>query len=420
MTTTPPEAPAGSPHGPDDGGPRATREEIRDLGRLRRTRDDRKIAGVAGGLARHLDIDPVIMRVTLVVLVFFGGAGLLIYGACWLLVPEEGSGSAHVNLDERSRTVALAIVAGIAAVALIGDSWGVIGFPWPLAVVAAVALVFLTRRGTSGSSPTPPPPPPTWTQPATAWAPPPPYVAPAGPVLPRNPRKRGPVLVWFTLALIVLAEGVLGIVDLAGASVAGPAYPALAVAITGAMLLVGAFWGRAGGLILVGLVASLALAGATAAHELDGDSVHQRPLTAAAVQDDYRIDAGELVLDLSAVRDPAALDGRMIHLQGDVGRLEVIVPRGIDVRATGTVSGPGHVMVFGEERGGIDSVLGGRYDGGDDVASLTIEAELGIGEIEVRLARPVIDSTTVPPGPVQHGPTAEPVTPNQPTPRSHR
>ena len=66
-----------------------TRDEIRDLGRLRRSRDDRKIAGVAGGLARHLDVDPIILRVALVVLVFFGGAGLLIYGAGWLLVPEE-------------------------------------------------------------------------------------------------------------------------------------------------------------------------------------------------------------------------------------------------------------------------------------------------------------------------------------------
>ena len=40
--------------------------------------------------ARHLDVDPLILRVAFVVLVFFGGAGLILYGACWLLVPEEG------------------------------------------------------------------------------------------------------------------------------------------------------------------------------------------------------------------------------------------------------------------------------------------------------------------------------------------
>ncbi len=87
MTTTPPppEAPADPPTGggttthtgPDAGpgsgpegdtGPRVTAEEVRDLGRLRRTTTDRKVAGVAGGLARHLDVDPIILRVAFVVL----------------------------------------------------------------------------------------------------------------------------------------------------------------------------------------------------------------------------------------------------------------------------------------------------------------------------------------------------------------
>ncbi len=47
----------------------------------------------------------------------------------------------------------------------------------------------------------------------------------------------------------------LGIADLAGAPVADAAYPALALATIGAMLVVGAFYGRAGGLILLGLIA---------------------------------------------------------------------------------------------------------------------------------------------------------------------
>jgi hypothetical protein len=87
MTSTPPEAssgpapegpgagPGAGPHGAYDGGPRATRDEVRDLARIRRSVTDRKVAGVAGGLARHLDIDPVILRVAFVVLAFFGGAG---------------------------------------------------------------------------------------------------------------------------------------------------------------------------------------------------------------------------------------------------------------------------------------------------------------------------------------------------------
>ena len=92
MTTTPPpptaEAPAGPP--PADQGPRVTRDEVRDLGRIRRTVGrDRKLAGVAGGLARHLDVDPVLLRVAFVVLVFFGGSGILLYVAGWLLLPED-------------------------------------------------------------------------------------------------------------------------------------------------------------------------------------------------------------------------------------------------------------------------------------------------------------------------------------------
>ena len=58
-------------------GPRVTRDEMKDLGRLRRSVTDRHIAGVAGGIARHLDVDAIIVRVALVVGVFFGGAGLL-------------------------------------------------------------------------------------------------------------------------------------------------------------------------------------------------------------------------------------------------------------------------------------------------------------------------------------------------------
>src|SRR5262245_60849333 len=142
MNTTPPEAPPP----PQDSGPRVTRDEVRDLGRLRRSTTDRKVAGVAGGLGRHLDVDPLILRVAFVVLVFFGGAGLILYGACWLLVPEDGAERAPFNLDERTRTVALIIVGAIAALALIGDSWGAFWFPWPVAIVALVALWLLTRN----------------------------------------------------------------------------------------------------------------------------------------------------------------------------------------------------------------------------------------------------------------------------------
>ena len=74
--------------------------------------------------------------------------------------------------------------------------------------------------------------PPGYTPPGygTAYVPPP---------RPRDPRKTGPRLFWFTLALIALAEGTLGILDLAGLPIIDSAYPALALGITALMLLVG-------------------------------------------------------------------------------------------------------------------------------------------------------------------------------------
>ena len=50
-------------------------------------------------------------------------------------MPEDGRDRATVHLDERSRTVALVALGVIAALALVGDSWGAFWFPWPLAII---------------------------------------------------------------------------------------------------------------------------------------------------------------------------------------------------------------------------------------------------------------------------------------------
>jgi phage shock protein PspC (stress-responsive transcriptional regulator) len=390
MTTTPPEAPP-PPHEPaGDAGPRVTRDDVRDLGRLRRSTTDRKVAGVAGGLGRHLDVDPLILRVAFVVLVFFGGAGIILYIACWLLVPEEGSVRAPFNLDDRTRSVALVIVGAIAALALIGDSWGAFWFPWPIAIVALIALWILTRNSDKQqpAAPAPSAPPaygpqqPVNPYAAPAYAPPVAYVPPApAPVRTPNPRKRGPILFWFTIALIALAEGVLGIADAAGASVANPAYAALAVAICGVMLLVGAFYGRAGGIILVGLLATVGLAISTAVDRWDTERVLETPTSASAVQDRYWLAAGEQTLDLRQVGDLAGLDGRRIEVHGRIGHIEVILPRGLAASVDGEVN-VGNVNLFGHEQGGFD-IQSSSFEGPSTGPEITIDADLGVGEIEV-------------------------------------
>jgi phage shock protein PspC (stress-responsive transcriptional regulator) len=362
---------------------------MRDLGRLRRSVDDRKVAGVAGGLARHLDVDPLILRVAFVVLAFFGGAGLLLYGACWLLVPEDGSDEAAITLDDRSRTLALLAVGVLAAFALLGDSWGFFWFPWPVAIIALVVLLFMTRK--DRRSATPPPgsgggavsaggDTSTYegaTSDGGTWS----YQGPATYTPPRNPRRRGPVLFWFTLALIALAIGILGIVDVAGVAVPPSAYPALVVGLTGLMLLVGAVYGRAGGLILLGLLATVPMVGVTAAGQLEGDRIRETPATAADVRSTYDFGAGEFVLDLSDVDDVEALDGRQITVDGGAGRIELIVPDDMDVDVSGQVGGPGEVTVFGNRQSGIDTSAEGFSNGGPDAPTLTIDAELGVGEI---------------------------------------
>ncbi|MFF1798108.1 PspC domain-containing protein, partial [Kitasatospora sp. NPDC058263] len=56
---------------------------------LNRTEHHRVVAGVCGGLGRHLDIDPVVFRVVTVVLCLSGGLGLFLYGLAWLIIPTE-------------------------------------------------------------------------------------------------------------------------------------------------------------------------------------------------------------------------------------------------------------------------------------------------------------------------------------------
>jgi phage shock protein C len=57
--------------------------------RLYRSRTDRKLAGVCGGLAQYFNTDATLMRVLFVVLALLGGPGLVIYLMLWIVVPEE-------------------------------------------------------------------------------------------------------------------------------------------------------------------------------------------------------------------------------------------------------------------------------------------------------------------------------------------
>jgi len=59
------------------------------VNRLRRSRDDRWIGGVCGGIAKITDIESWIWRLVLFALALFGGTGVLLYVLLWIFVPEE-------------------------------------------------------------------------------------------------------------------------------------------------------------------------------------------------------------------------------------------------------------------------------------------------------------------------------------------
>jgi phage shock protein C len=122
---------------------------------LRRSRDDRMIAGVCGGLAYYLGVDPVIVRVAAVVLALTGGAAVIAYIVAWVLIPEARPGELPAGArppgnPETLRFVAGAVLIAIGGLALLGvliPAFVASRVVWPLLLVGVG--VFLLLRGTN-------------------------------------------------------------------------------------------------------------------------------------------------------------------------------------------------------------------------------------------------------------------------------
>jgi phage shock protein C len=65
--------------------------------RLYRSRKDSVISGVCGGMGKHLNLDPVLIRVLFVLAVILAGGGLLVYLVLWIVVPLEPENPAGEN-----------------------------------------------------------------------------------------------------------------------------------------------------------------------------------------------------------------------------------------------------------------------------------------------------------------------------------
>ncbi|HNZ00433.1 MAG TPA: PspC domain-containing protein [Anaerolineaceae bacterium] len=72
------------------------------MNQIVRSKTDRMIGGVCGGIAHALRIDPVFVRLFFVLLAIGEGIGVLLYLVLWLVIPEE-SAPAQMNFGERAR-----------------------------------------------------------------------------------------------------------------------------------------------------------------------------------------------------------------------------------------------------------------------------------------------------------------------------
>jgi phage shock protein C len=131
--------------------------------KLARSREDRVIAGVCGGLGEYLGVDAVLVRIAALILVFAGGAGIVLYLIGWIAMPEapgpadvEGGSTVTVEqprgtVDRRSGAFVLGLVFVALGVFFLADeiwpdfmSWTYI---WPVALIAVgIAILLRPRR----------------------------------------------------------------------------------------------------------------------------------------------------------------------------------------------------------------------------------------------------------------------------------
>jgi phage shock protein PspC (stress-responsive transcriptional regulator) len=324
--------------------------------RLLRSRADRMVAGVAGGLAAHLGVDPVIVRIALVALAVVGGAGVLIYLAAWLLVPEEAApGSGVASSEPLARGRALTVI-GVGVLLLVA---------WPIAIGVGGVLVpvaFLVLLGIG-----------------VAWL-----------VTGKRPGREPAALAraaLLGLGVIALC-GVLALAAFWAAGIGGEAVVAGIVIAAGVAVLAGAFVRPVRWLTLPALAIALPAAFVSAAGiDLDGGYGEKtyRPGTAAAVAPKYELGAGRLVVDLRDAELPAGRHDVDIDL--GMGEAVVIVPGDACVSTTADL-GIGGVDVFDRDGGGIDVDFVDRPAPAAGATEVVVRADVGVGHLDVRSTDP--------------------------------
>ncbi|MFJ9645213.1 PspC domain-containing protein [Streptomyces sp. NPDC101206] len=411
---------------------------------LRRSKRDKVLAGVCGGLGRYFDLDPVIFRIVLGVLTVTGGFGLIFYGFAWLLLPVEGEEDSEAKklLTGRVEGATLAAVfAALAGCALFLSMLhnGGLGAFSVLVVLAVGAGAYVSQRRRStttdpeAESPAAHRPAPPETQ-----APP----APGGPSWWRDPLVKdgttGPVgstgYLWgpddsvgvaadaaagraggksgaaldrprprggiggrvFVLALLAGAAATAAVWEDGTLSHALQMGLASALAVFGLGLAVSSVKGRTGfGTLFLAMVTAGLLALASALPQsigTDWRDVRWRPAAMADVRPQYTADTGLATLDLSRLDVPK---GTTLSVRADIeaGRLKVIVPREVTARADVSVR-LGDIKMPGDDSRTIRIKSGGETEqetlepvaGTEPGGTIELHLHAGVGQVEVARA----------------------------------
>ena len=90
----------GEPRGATPPG-RRTRKPSPETRKLYRSRTDRSIAGICGGLADFFHVDATVMRLLMLFLIIFGGLSIWAYIILWIIIPEQPAPKFNINRKNR-------------------------------------------------------------------------------------------------------------------------------------------------------------------------------------------------------------------------------------------------------------------------------------------------------------------------------